>query len=646
MKRIAVLAALTLTILLPGTSVAAATAEFQTGEGRIVVLRLDGTSLDDWLRADTFHLRRAVREGTPGLLSARTAAPAPASEAACLARSDAALATLVNGSRSDGNDLEEASPLHVALQRGGVSMRTIAAPLIRDSSFPTGRRTDQTRLAQQFRAAGERVVLLDVPDTLFADCAGGRQRDRWVGVALGRADATVGVVRSSLAEGDRLIVIGGVGPQHREATRNYLSAATIEDPTHDDASILTSPTTRRRGVVSLTDVAGTVAALAGLDVTIGVGRAWTGIDGTLDDLRRADDDFAHQSAIRLPIMRGFVWLSVVLLTLAGVVVLAGRGRARAGRVPRSGRDWIAFGLATLTAAPAAMLIEPFAGSRSLALSVAVIVAGAAVIAAIASAARGLAGAPAVCAGIAAWGLIAFVGEGELGARSVLSYSVAGGDRFFGVGNEMMGVAIAGTLLALAQWLDGWPAAVKWAPAIALIVTGAMAAPVTGAKFGSILVSVPAFGFFVVRAFGKRPGRETALGLAIATVLLAGIFAAWDLMSDPQAQSHVARAIADGDTIGRKIGAAVRLAAGSYWTAGVLVPAIIAATFLRRRPTLVARGTWAHPNLRAALSASAIAAATAIAFNDAGILAAALISILATAAFLSALLIGQAARVDA
>lgn len=611
------------------------------GDGRIFVVLVNGTSLDDWLGADTFHLRRAIREGTPGLLSARTAARLPGNEAECLARPANALATLVNGARSTAKDLGPTSPLRDALRAGGATMRVIETPMIRDSSFPTGRRADLRALAAQIGSTNERVVVIDIPDTLLADCGAGRQRDRWVGVALGRADATIGVARSALRATDRLIVLSAVPPVTRERVRNYLTAATVEDPVRDDAAILSSATTRRRGVVSLTDVAGTITGLAGIDTTVGVGRAWRAEPGSAAMLQAADEDFTHAAAIRLPVMRGYVWLSGALIAFAAAIVLAGRGRARGGRIPRTGRDWIAFALAAIAAAPAAMLIEPLTGAGTLPASVAVIASAAIVIAFAAAVARGLPGAFAVCAGVSAWGLIAFVGQGELGARSALSYSVAGGDRFFGVGNEMMGVAIAATLVAVAQWLDGWDRAMRFAPPLLLVVAAAMAAPSAGAKFGSTFVAVPAFGYFLVRAAGHRMTRAAALGIAIATVLIAGGIAAWDLLSDPQSQSHVARTIADDGTLSRKIGAALRLAGGSYWTAGIAISAATALIFTRRRTVLLARGLWARPHLRAALGACLVAAIAAIAFNDAGIVASSLIGIIGASALTHALLVGQA-----
>ncbi|HVL89182.1 MAG TPA: hypothetical protein VM841_02995 [Actinomycetota bacterium] len=641
---LAVLVPLLAAGLLPAR--AASAPEIEPATGRIVVVLLNGTSLEDWLRADTFHLRRAIREGTPGLLSARTAAKPPAGERECLARPGHAMATLMNGTRSRASVSGGAVPLREALRRAETTLRLLDTPVVRDSSFPTGRRADQSRLARQYETAAEGVVIVDIPDTLYADCAGGRQRDRWVSVALGRADATIGVVRSSLEQGDRMLVMSAVPPAAREDRRNYLAAATLENPVRDDAAILTSPTTRRRGVVSLTDAASTIVALAGGDATVGVGRRWGSEPGTPEYLRRADRDFTHAASIRLPVMRGYVWLAAGLIVVAAVVVLAGRGRARGGRLPRTGRDWLATLLVALVAAPAAMLIEPLTGVTTLAASVAVITSASLGLALVAGAVRRIPFAAGVCAGIAASGLIAFVGQGELGARSALSYSIAGGDRFFGVGNEMMGVAVAGALLATGQWLDARRDALKWAPPLLLLTAGAMAAPSAGAKFGSIFVAVPAFGLFLALAAGRRPSRAAALGIAIATVFLAGIFAAWDLLADPASQSHVARVVADDDTLGRKIGAALRLLAGSYWTIGLVVASGVALLFVRRRTTLLARATWARPHHRAALIGCGVAAVAAVVFNDAGIVAAALIAIVAAASLLHTILVGQSPPVVA
>lgn len=607
--------------------------------GRVVIVTLDGTSLEDWLRADTFHLRRTLTEGTPGLLSTRTAEPRAQTEGACLGRAGDALATMLLGVRASSKDLTGSEPLRQTLAAAGISMG-IPVPQRTDSAFPTGRRTDFPALTAAYRASRDRVVLMRIADTLAADCAGGAERDRWVSVALGRADAIIGVVRSSLTPADRLIVLSGAAPWRQERAKNYLTAATIEDPARDDTTVLTSASTRRRGVVTLADVGSTVAALMGTGTVIGVGQPWEPAAGSLGYLRRAAAGFAHGAALRLPLLRGLVWTAAGVLLLAAVLVIAGRGRARGGRVPRTVRDWVAFALLTIVAAPFAIVAEPLAGATSTAGGIAVSIGIAAAVAGAATVARGLRGAMGICAGASAAGLIAFFGDGELGARSALSFSVAAADRFYGVGNEMMGAGLAATLLAAGALLDRRPAAVPWVVAVALVVVAGIAAPPLGAKFGSAFVTVPAFGAMIVLASGRRRTREAVLAIVIATVFVAAAIAAWDHLASPETQSHIARAGRDGATLGRKVAAALQLAAGSYWTAGVLVPAAIALILIRRRSALLARGLWGMPNLRAALGACVVAAAGAIAFNDAGIVAASLIAIAAASVLLHALLCGQ------
>lgn len=642
MKRFAALGllAFALTAAMP-----AASASAQSG-ARVVIVTLDGTSLDDWLRADTFHLRRAIHEGTPGLLSARTGrrplpreSSAAALQAACLGRAGDALATMLLGVRATSKDLNGTEPLRTALARAGISIGTPVAQQA-DSSFPTGRRTDYARLTADYRASKDRLVLMRIGDTLAADCAGGAQRDRWVGVALGRADAIIGAVRASLAPHDRLIVLSGAAPWNREQAKNYLAAATVEDATSSRTSVLTSDSTRRRGVVTLADTGTTVARLLGVDATIGVGRPWQATGGSAAYLRRAAADYAHASAIRSPLLRGLVWCSVALLAMAALTVVAGRGRARGGRVPRTWRDAIALSMLIILAAPFAIAVEPLLRPPSPGAGVAVATAIAVAVALCAAAVRGLRDAAGVCAAASAAATLAFLGDAELGARTALSYSVAGADRFYGIGNEMMGAGLAATLLAVGALLDRRPRAAPFAAAVALIVTVAMAAPPLGAKFGSVFVAVPAFGAMMLIARGGRITREGILGVAIATVLLAGIVAAWDHLAAPQAQTHIARAAGDTATLGRKAGAALRLAAGSYWTAAVLIPALIAAALARRRSALLARGLWGMPHRRAALAACVVAATGSIAFNDAGVIAAALTALAATAALLHALLCGQ------
>jgi hypothetical protein len=94
----------------------------------------------------------------------------------------------------------------------------------------------------------------------------------------------------------------------------------------------------------------------------------------------------------------------------------------------------------------------------------------------------------------------------------------------------------------------------------------------------------------------------------------------------------------GEILGRKARAAARLLALSYWMAAILAVGGSLALLAWRRPGLLGRGLWGRPTARRALACCAVAAAGSVAANDAGVTAAAWLSLYAAASVFSVLLV--------
>jgi hypothetical protein len=297
---------------------------------------------------------------------------------------------------------------------------------------------------------------------------------------------------------------------------------------------------------------------------------------------------------------------------------------------------------TVVALPPALLLEPLFRVSSVTAS-AIAVFGAAIVAALLlRAARGSRGAlTGLCAATAAIIVVDLVLGGPLAERSALSYLIAEGARFHGIGNEMMGILIGTMLIGCSAALDAGDAAYRRiAVMTALVLTAAaMAAPQLGAKFGSIPAAVPAFALLGLFTANVRLTIRSVIAVAIVTLLVAGFAIAADSLRSPEVQSHVGRAIGDGgEILRRKIGAAGRLLALSYWTAGIVMCGGSVLVLALRRPSLVARGLWGYPALRRVLICCAVAAVASVVANDAGVIAAAWLAVLAACSFFTPMLV--------
>ncbi len=630
--------------------------------GRVVLVTLDGTRLSDWLSPDLPVLNRVLGAGGVALLSTRTAEN-PSDPAAARAF---AYQTLGAGRISRKGD---ATAMLGALDRANVETSVVASeigafspgsdlthtgaqrlPERIDAAFPTRARVDLPAAAGTIDAAlrTSRVVVTDFGDTARVEHAYGRdpaRRDRWMRLAMTRADAFLALVRAGLTGDDTLIVASLAPPQQRRELRRFLSVTAVTGPRIRPGT-LTSASTEREGVVTIADITATILDRAGVDrpdtmtgnAMRSVPRA--GAPGALASFERA---LLHASLVRGPLMRGTVITGAALTVLALLTVIAGRGRSgRARGLPTTWRPLLDTGLIAVAAVPLVLLVEPLLGMDGLtptAITVAAVAIGGALVL------RAVAGSRAAITGLLGVTAVAILADllagGALAERSPLSYLIAEGARFHGIGNDAMGVVIGAALFSAAAFADRLltPRRILLMGGALALAAGIMVAPQAGAKFGAVPAAVPAFALLVFLATGRRFDLRAAIGIAIVTILTGGLVVAVDLLRETG--THVAQAVgggAGGEILGRKAGAAGRLLALSYWMGAIIACAGSLALIAWRRPSLLGRGLWGRPTARRALACAAVAAAGCIGANDAGVTAAAWVAFLAAASVFSALLV--------
>ncbi len=667
-------AAFAATLLLPLTApiaVPAARAEATSALGparRVVLVTLDGTRLADWRDPRLTNLDALLREGAVALLSTRTATV----EIEPVAMREAAYRTLGSGAFADEPDptlladtlARPVSRLAVLGSAVGTDTVDRAATLVGteqtsllaarpDAAFPTGMRTDYPALARATAEAldVEHVVVIDTGDTARVERALGHDpnaRGPWMDLTLKEADAFLGGLRASLAPDDLLIVASLTAPLERQRSRRFLTAV-VAVGAGVRPGTLTSSTTRIHGVVSLLDLAPTILDAMRItgDLPSMTGRPVSVVPQPRAPTRLAslEHDYIHAAVVRSVLVRSTLLTAMALVAIAFLIIVTERGTPTSGRdLPLTGRGLLQTGLLVTASMPLALLVEPVLGVDSR-WGAAVATFGLA--AALALASRTLLGARAAFAAILGFTSALALGDlalgGGLAARSPLSFLVAEGVRFHGIGNETMGVVIASSLIAVAWALDRRSGSrMVAAGALGLAAAAAvMASPWAGAKFGSVPASVPAFGVMLVLATSGRLTLRRTLLILIVTVLAAGLAAVADSLRDPAAQSHVGRAIGEpggtGDIIGRKLGAAGRLLAASIWMGALAVFGGFSAVMVWRRADLLGRALWGSPATRAALIACGVAAVAAVATNDAGVTAAGWIGLLAAGCLSSHLL---------
>ena len=449
--------------------------------------------------------------------------------------------------------------------------------VVGDAGAPFGRRADPEAVGREVRAALAEadVVLVDPGDmdraaefaAVATPAAAARARRR----SLAATDRLLADVAAASGAHTLLLVVSVAPPgQKWHLTPMVASGPGVEQ------GYLHSLSTRRLGVVTLTDVAPTVLHALGAPVPDGmVGEPLRYHPGRadLDRLRRIDRDarFREDTYFRLTIAYIVIQALVYILAVVAFTRLGGVGRA--GTALR----WVVLAVAAWPLAT--FLLRAIPGAAALGpAAVALLVALDAAIVALALRARRHPLSPlAWICGTTVAVLLVDVGTGaHLQLSSLLGYSFHAAARFTGLGNTAFAVLASTTIIAAALHVHHAPRrreALVAAGCLFGLVVVADGAPPLGSDVGGILTLVPVLGLTLLAMTGRRVSWRAvglALGVGLAVVAVATVV---DLQRPPESRTHLARLVGQvpdrgwapvGQTLSRKLAGNLRTY-GSPWT---------------------------------------------------------------------------------
>lgn len=232
--------------------------------------------------------------------------------------------------------------------------------------------------------------------------------------------------------------------------------------------------------------------------------------------------------------------------------------------------------------------------------------------------------------------------GNLAMRSsVLGYDPMFGARYYGVGNEYMGVWIGAAILGVAGSMYYWresKLAVVGSGLLFLGILYYMASPVWGTNAGGALTAGAAFGIAWLRLFSKRMRLQIQWGKLLMWIMIfvgMALVGLWLLnagfRASSETDSHIGRAMdalfaGNFDlirgVIWRKLAMNIHLIGVSVWSKALLASLLVMAVLLLKPAGLFRRWQEAHGSLMHGLSANASGAIVALIVNDSGIVAAA------------------------
>lgn len=528
--------------------------------------------------------------------------------------------------------------------------------LMRDPGFPGGVATDYERLKRNLLPLiTERVslIVVETGDTWRVQAQGEtlspRAYAKAMAAALRRLDTFLGWLMPYLDPGRDMIILLSPSPSSNARQMGDSLLPVVIWGQGITPGLLLSGTTHRPGLIANIDIAPTILSrlnLAAPGVMTGRPVASKPAEGPL----RAMDEIGllHDNALSNHLRRPVILKAYISLQIA--VLLGGAGAAVA-KLPL--RPWFGFALLSLTAGPLAFLLLgaapwlPRAESYASVLAITIFLTALA-----AKAGRGNWLASFTALAIATTTAVAM--DALQGSRfmsmSPLGHSLIGGARFYGIGNEYMGVLIGSALVGgsalagLRPWLR-WAVTGTWAALL-----GILSWPSLGANFGGGIAAAAGFSYAATRLHRSGPAPSSAAqpvrALSLMAAGAAAIMAAaitWDSLNVQDAQTHVGQALRSLTTPGgweeameiiqRKVLLNWRLMRWTNWSLLFLVSLGIYAWISLRPPESFRRLLGQTPDLTPGLSGVAIGSITALVFNDSGVVAAATCMIFASAPLL-------------
>ncbi|MDH7578573.1 MAG: hypothetical protein QHH75_12350 [Bacillota bacterium] len=547
------------------------------------------------------------------------------------------------------NKIERAerwAPLLAMDARGLVDAGDVSNDLLLfDPLAPFGWRTDYAKLTQRLETlcdradfivveTGDLVRLSGCEKRMFPDqVAASRQQ------ALKRVDSFIGGLLPYLNENTLIMLVAPLPSPNALKNGEKITPLVIAGGAISPGSLLTSPTTRTPGLVTGFDLTTTVLAHLEVEDATGtmIGAPISGVPGSLRFLDATFSAFAG-SAFTRPFLLSFYlrYLQVILIALfLGTCSVLWKRNC-----PFPGGEFLRPFLVSLLLFPFVFLLIPSFGSFSPApaffFSLGSLCLFTIAIYRIKSRGRLF-----LILGLA--NLLPVLFDVARGSRlmrfAVLGFDPLAGGRFYGIGNEYMGVLIGSALLSGTILLDRWGSGKRGRPLLflaGLFYAGLVyffAAPDLGANAGGTLAAVVAFGSAILssRSGGKTGGFKTfLLLLGIFSLLGIVILIGLNTWLPFRARSHVAEAAGFlfsgnfaliGQILFRKAAANWHLIFHSPWGTTLFLQLLFLISILFTFWKEVRLLGQERPPLRGGFAGLGMGALAAILFNDSGVAAA-------------------------
>ncbi|WP_027340186.1 hypothetical protein [Halonatronum saccharophilum] len=448
--------------------------------------------------------------------------------------------------------------------------------------------------------------------------------------AIKRVDSLLGhIVKELDFNKDYIMVLTPTLSKQAIAKGNRLGFVTLVGP-EIERGLLRSPTTKRAGIVSNLDISPTVYSyLLGEDNSSFTGSkiGYIKSDKGLDYLEEISHLVNRTFRLRPTLIKGFIILQIILLALVGLMLIAN------GMLPNFIKLNISCFIIGILWIPLLFLLSSFYIMNNIFIMgiLSILLTGF-----LAYLTRGyfkskLAPLLISSLSITIILIVDIIFGSNLIKTSILGYSPVIGARYYGIGNEFMGILIGSSIVSLTMVKDFFNLSIKLIAIILVSISIVIGHPLFGANFGGLLTSTSAFLLIYFWLKGYQWDLTLVLKfLFIISIIVLSIISL-DIINFFGEQSHIGRTLSQIRSGGlgeilviiyRKFSMNLKLLRWTIWTKVLIAFIIIIFILLKNPKGRIEEILFDYPNLGIGLKGAIIASLITMIVNDSGVVAAA------------------------
>lgn len=547
------------------------------------------------------------------------------------------LKTAVIGNESKSMDEISANAALITMNGDGITDfgRVDAGLLMKDPMSPFGIRTDYTALYRAFMEAKDRAdfIVIQSGDSYRLNKYSGLSDDMYSRAKreiFHRADNFLGKI---LAEMDKntLFMLVTPFPSYADVAAGRKLTPVIAYGDAVRGTILTSPTTKRDGIITNTDLASQVLNYFGIprDPSMtGHEFIYKNMANSLEYIFRLNAITVFNYKIRPAVVKTFIGIIVAGLVLAVIFILCARKYL----------IYLRRLLVAIMIAPGLFLIlpllQPWDAPR---LTLGILLLVAISVASLSYFLKDNLSIFAVCLLGSALLIILDTCLGNpLMKVSIFGYDPVGGARFYGIGNEYMGLLLGSAIIGTAAIVDKFRHHEKTAKLFSIafytVVLFTLAHPGLGTNVGGAMAALVGFGASAVLLFKGKISSADLLKIGVSLVILLLCLFIYDSMRPQDAQSHIGQtgAMIRQSSIAalllifkRKLLMNYKLIRYSNWTLALIAIMAVLGMLFSWPVGILKQIFRRYRYLYFGFVAGIIGTAAAFLFNDSGVVAAAI-----------------------